>query len=43
MVEAHTLAAIRINPPRDWLDAPPLEAAPEHWGAMPIDDWGMKP
>jgi hypothetical protein len=40
MVEAQTLAEIRINPPKDWLDAPPHEAAPEHWGAMPIDDWG---
>lgn len=40
MVEAQTLAEIRINPPKDWLEAPPHEAAPEHWGAMPVDDWG---
>ena len=40
MVEAQTLAEIRINPPRDWLDAPPRDAAPEHWGAVPVDDWG---
>jgi hypothetical protein len=40
MIEAQTLATIRIDPPKDWLDAPPHEAAPEHWGAVPVDDWG---
>ena len=40
MVEAQTLATIRIDPPKDWLDAPPHEAAPEHWGAVPVDDYG---
>ena len=39
-MSADILADIWINPPRDWLDAPPLETAPEHWGAMPVDDWG---
>lgn len=40
MVDARSLAEIRIDPPRDWLDAPPHEAAPEHWGALPVDMWG---
>ena len=40
MVDIRGLFEIKIDPPRDWLDAPPHEAAPEHWGAVPIDDWG---
>jgi hypothetical protein len=40
MVDARSLAEIRIDPPKDWLDAPPHEAAPEHWGALPVDMWG---
>ena len=40
MVDARSLAEIRIDPPKDWLDAPPHEAAPEHWGAVPVDMWG---
>jgi hypothetical protein len=39
-MSAESLADISISPPRDWLDAPPREAVPEHWGAMPVDDWG---
>ena len=40
MVDARSLAEIRIDAPKDWLDAPPLEAAPEHWPAVPVDMWG---
>ncbi|MFN8891812.1 MAG: AAA family ATPase [Alphaproteobacteria bacterium] len=40
MVDARSLADIRIDPPKDWLDAPPLEAAPDYWGAVPVDMWG---
>jgi len=39
-MSAESLADISISPPRDWLDAPPREAVPEHWGATPVDDWG---
>ena len=37
MADIRGLFEIKIDPPRDWLDAPPLEAAPEHWGAPPDD------
>lgn len=40
MVDARSLADIRIDPPKDWLDAPPHEAAPDYWGAVPVDMWG---
>ena len=40
MVDARSLAEIRIDAPKDWLDAPPLEAAPDYWGAVPVDMWG---
>jgi hypothetical protein len=37
MADIRGLFEIKIDPPKDWLDAPPLEAVPEHWGALPDD------